>query len=49
MTRDGIRQHMKEHRKPVKNMDTSWPTQRIWRLLTFPLLLQTMQVQVMMW
>ena len=49
MNRAGIRQHTKEHRKPVRNTDTSWLTQRIWKLLIFPLLLLIMQVQVMMW
>ena len=33
MTRAGIRQHTKEHRKPVRNTDTSWLTQRTWKLL----------------
>ena len=45
----GIRQHTKEHRKPVRNTDTNWLTQRTWKLLIFPPLLLTMQVQVMMW
>jgi hypothetical protein len=49
MTRAGIRQHTKEHRKPVRNTDTNWLTQRTWKLLIFPPLLLTMQVQVMMW
>ena len=35
--------------KSVRNTDTSWLTQRTWKLLIFPLLLLTMQVQVMMW
>ena len=45
----GIRQHTKEHRKPVRNTDTSWLTQRIWKLLIFPPLMLIMQVQAMMW
>ena len=40
---------LKEHRKPVRNTDTNWLTQRTWKLLIFPPLLLTMQVQVMMW
>ena len=35
--------------KPVRNTDTNWLTQRTWKLLIFPPLLLTMQVQVMMW
>lgn len=49
MTRAGIRLHTKEHRKPVRNTDTSWLTQRIWKLLIFPPLMLIMQVQAMMW
>ena len=33
----------------MKNTDTSWLTQRIWKLLIFPLLMLITQVQVMMW
>jgi len=35
--------------KACENTDTSWLTQRIWKLLIFPLLMLITQVQVMMW
>ena len=48
MIRVGTRPHMKVLRKPVINTDVNLLIQKIWKLLTFLLLLLIMQAQDMM-